>query len=92
MMWRVSSLYNPARNRLMSANTWAYSAARQRDVIAFQKNNRALVKTTIPTQINPREPTTITKTLVDGSDLFYRLAAYGCAFSFGYFGASFVFF
>ena len=40
-MWRVSSLFNPARSRLLSVNTWVHSAARQRDTIAFQKTNQS---------------------------------------------------
>ena len=39
-MWRISSLYNPSRSRLLSINTWVHSAAKERNASAFQKTQR----------------------------------------------------
>ena len=39
-MWRISSLYNPARNRQLSVNTWVHAATKERNVAAYQKTQR----------------------------------------------------
>ncbi len=48
MMWRISSLHNPARNRQLSINTWVHSAVKQRDVSAYQKTQLLAYRHTQP--------------------------------------------